>query len=416
MNRPKTTFLEAANAIGAKLCRDALWSGARCNWLGDSMEFTSNTWAVAHRSFGPDLYSGTSGVALFLAQLYQATGERLYRVTAQGGARQALSRLEDIAPAARIGFYSGATGIAYALIKVGEIFDDQSFIGEAFKILAGLTEDDPSQQGLDVIAGSAGAIPALLGIHRKYGKEFLVDLSIRHGEHLLATARRSEIGWSWNTLNLTSQQDLTGFSHGTAGIAWALLELSRATKQEKFREAAEQGFRYERHWFSAEHGNWPDFRDLNSPAPSEGQALSYGVAWCHGAPGIGLSRVRAYELSGEEVYRREAEAALQTTASLLSLPAYAGQNNYSLCHGLCGNAELLIYASQVLRNADYQSLADQVGEQGIEQSQQRGLPWPCGVPGGGETPGLMLGLAGIGYYYLRLYDPEVAAPVLIILP
>jgi lantibiotic modifying enzyme len=34
--------------------------------------------------------------------------------------------------------------------------------------------------------------------------------------------------------------------------------------------------------------------------------------------------------------------------------------------------------------------------------------------GGGETPNLMLGLAGIGYFYLRLYDPVKYPSVLII--
>ena len=32
-------FLETAAFLGRRLCRDALWAGDRCNWLGDSMEF-----------------------------------------------------------------------------------------------------------------------------------------------------------------------------------------------------------------------------------------------------------------------------------------------------------------------------------------------------------------------------------------
>ena len=38
------------------------------------------------------------------------------------------------------------------------------------------------------------------------------------------------------------------------------------------------------------------------------------------------------------------------------------------------------------------------------------------VPGGGETPNLMIGLAGIGYFYLRLYDPVAVPSVLIMQP
>jgi hypothetical protein len=43
-----------------------------------------------------------------------------------------------------------------------------------------------------------------------------------------------------------------------------------------------------------------------------------------------------------------------------------------------------------------------VGEQGIEQIERQDLRWPCGVTDGDETPNLMLGTAGIGYFYLRL--------------
>src|ERR1044072_1330886 len=109
--RKDGTFLEAADFIAALLCRDAVWSGGRCNWLGDSMEFVGGQWATAHRAFGADLYSGTSGVALFLAAVYAKAPEPLFRETAAGGARQALSRLDEIPGPARIGFYTGHTGV-----------------------------------------------------------------------------------------------------------------------------------------------------------------------------------------------------------------------------------------------------------------------------------------------------------------
>ncbi|WP_442168444.1 lanthionine synthetase LanC family protein, partial [Rhizobium leguminosarum] len=82
------------------------------------------------------------------------------------------------------------------------------------------------------------------------------------------------------------------------GIAWALLELHRETSLEAFRIAAEEGFRYEQHWFSPEQENWPDLRNYQAKATGTKQSLAYSTAWCHGAPGIGLSRLRAYEISG----------------------------------------------------------------------------------------------------------------------
>src|ERR1044072_9888400 len=121
MSAQGETFLEAADYIAARLCRDAVGACARCNWLGDSMEFVGGQWTVAHRAFGADLYSGTSGIALFLAEVFKKTGELLFREAAEGGARQALSRLEEMPPQTRIGFYTGHTGIGYALTSIGEL-------------------------------------------------------------------------------------------------------------------------------------------------------------------------------------------------------------------------------------------------------------------------------------------------------
>ncbi|HEX8337304.1 MAG TPA: lanthionine synthetase LanC family protein, partial [Pyrinomonadaceae bacterium] len=282
-----------------------------------------------------------------------------------------------------------------------------------------LTAFEPDDRATDVLAGSAGAIPALLHLHRRYGPEPLLELARRHGEFLVGAARKTQTGWSWNTLNIAPEQrrqDLNGFSHGAAGISWALLELWKATGEAKFRVAAEQGFAYERQWFDARQENWPDFRGLYDAWSGTPGQPGFMAAWCHGAPGIGLSRVRAYELTNQEVYRREAEAALRCTSRTLAAAPAHGQVNYSLCHGSAGNAELLVYAARAFGDDSHRQLAEQVGLLGVEHYSKSLSPWPCGVLQGGETPGLLLGLAGIGHFYLRLHDPAGVPSVLIILP
>jgi type 2 lantibiotic biosynthesis protein LanM len=414
MDQLETNFLETANSIGAKLCRDALRDGRRVNWMGDSSELIGGNWTVAHRALGPDLYNGTSGVALFLARLYQQTNEKLHRSTAEAAARHALSRLDDVFPTARTSFYTGLTGIAYGLIEIGELFDDQDFISEGLKILKTSAQEKIGEQGLDVVAGSAGAIPALLSIYRRYPKDFILKSAVAHGEHLLKTAVKDDSGWSWNTLNMAVQYNLTGFSHGTAGIAWALYELFNQTKKQKFADAAEQAVNYERHHFSSQHENWPDFRGLYDQTIPLAEPICYPVAWCHGATGIGLSRLRLYELFNDQSYRDEAEAALRTTSKIFDENNHFIKSDFSLCHGASGDAELLIYASRVLENPDYKAFAERVGRTGVAEFQKNNNPWPCGVQNGGETPGLLLGLAGIGYFYLRLHDSDLVPSVLII--
>lgn len=369
------------------------------------MEMLNGNWTVAHRSFGPQLYNGTSGIALFLVRLFAATGEPRFRRTAEGALEQALSRKSDMPSRASIGFYTGLTGVAYALAELGRQ-------NEAVQIFEELAAHDFEEQGLDVLGGSAGAIPALLLMRLSLDRPFLLDLATLHGERLLNTARKSDIGWSWNTVNLPPEQpyrDLTGFSHGVAGIAWALLELFRVTRDVRFRAAAEEGFRYERHWFDAPRENWPDFRSLYDPTALS-KTPAYPVAWCHGAPGIGLSRLRGYQITGDEILRKEAEAAIRTTARSLD----PGNGSFALCHGTAGNAELLLYAAEVLGDGAYEAAAAKAGREGIAIYEQQRSPWPCGVTGGGETPDLMLGVAGIGNFYLRLYDAEKNPPVVIL--
>jgi lantibiotic modifying enzyme len=211
-------------------------------------------------------------------------------------------------------------------------------------------------------------------------------------------ARRRDEGSSWTTL--PGKPDLAGLSHGASGIALALLELHHVTGDARHLQAAREGFRFERSLFDPRLENWADVR---------GTEPAFPVAWCHGAPGIGLARLRAYELLREEQWRAEAEAALRTTRR--SLEASTPGADFSLCHGVAGNAELFLYAAQVLRDPSLLDVATTAGLWGLELYERPARPWPCGVRAGGENPSLMLGLAGIGWFYLRLHDPHGTPPV-----
>ena len=405
-------YLEAADGLGARLCRDAIWSGTRCNWLGDSMEFVESRWQVTHRTFGPELYNGTSGIALFLAYLFAFTQERIFRKTTQGALNCALSQVDRVDPATGFGFYSGRTGIAYALMKIGEILSEEQLVQQGLELTERATRQEPSSsQSWDVVSGSAGVIPVLLKLNARYGRESLAEAAVHHGDLVLHAANRSDEGWSWKTIGDMAAKNLTGFSHGTAGIAWSLLELHNQIKEQRFLEAAKEALRYERRWFDPQQENWPDFRSLNQTG-----APACAAAWCHGAPGIGLSRVRVYQLLHDEESLAETRAAVRTTIKTLNAAISTGQGNYSLCHGNCGNAELLISAGDVLGDNESLKTVEQLADDALEKYHRARNPWPCGVLNGGETPNLMLGLAGVGYFYLRLYDRRKVPNVLLVGP
>jgi lantibiotic modifying enzyme len=87
---------------------------------------------------------------------------------------------------------------------------------------------------------------------------------------------------------------------------------------------------------------------------------------------------------------------------------HAGFGSFSLCHGLAGNGEILLYGLQVLRSewGRQAGLAIEVASTGIEAYSKPSSAWPCGIDDC-ESPGLMIGLAGIGRFYLRMRDSAI---------
>ena len=396
-------FLEAADRIGATLCRDAIWSQNKCNWTGWAIEFSGAGWGPVYRAQGPTLYDGAAGIAIFLAHLSALTGDRLQRQAAVGALNCAFSGLDRLAPDFLSSIYSGAAGVAYAAIQAGEALGERSMVRRGLDLLMSCTNTPLDGKWLDVLGGSAGCIPVLL----QHG---LVEEAVTHGKVLLRAAVKSDRGWSWDTMTGQTTANLTGYGHGAAGIATALLELWRATRDNEFKAAALEAFRYEQSYFSQENHNWPDLRSMTAYGVPASQTV-YAVAWCHGAPGIGLARLRALEILGDEpAIRHDLDAAIQSTLASLNAPG----TNMSLCHGTAGNADLLIDAARTLDRADLLLAAENAARQAIDQQAQGDMPWPCGVNGGGETPNLMLGLAGIGYFFLRLNNSRNVPSVLLL--
>ena len=421
-NSPK--FLNAAEQIGISLCKRAFWSNSRCNWIGRSIQETdSMTVSSYNKALSPDVYEGTGGIALFMINLYSIDKNEQFRIAAEGAINQALSKIEELQPISRFGLFSGKLGVAYVATRIGKNLDNNFYIEKSLGIFENLQNKFQDPHLMDVISGNASAIPILIDLYQFFREERLLELSIKLGEELIDNSIKESYGWSWdgraNSI-MESSNNLTGFSHGTAGIGCALLELYNATKEIKFLDAAKKAFSYEDYWFNVRNNNWPDFRvDKRIRGFKKSNVdLNYAFAWCHGAPGIGLSRLRAYDLLKDEEYFRDSKLSTETSVKFLEQNIHRTNNtvqDFSLCHGLSGVCETLLYANQVLKDNRYKLIADNVGLYGIEHYLNTGISWPCGIKGT-ETPGLMLGIAGIGNFYLRLFESQKTTSPLIILP
>jgi len=375
----RPAFLESAKRIGAILCRDAIWDGGACNWIGHSEGDPADSPSVSRRvsALGPDVYGGTAGIALFLAQLHRAAGEPRLRDTAVGAIRQALARVAeapvDLAP---LGLYTGRLGIAWAAARVGRWLGDSDLEACGLALAQELVAGPRDAPCLDVMGGTAGAILALLELGGPGSAA-----AVRLGDELAAAPPQGGT--------------LTGMSHGAAGIGLALAALHSRTQSAHLRDAGIAAFAYEDRWFDAERQNW---RDLRKP-PLGGEPFT--MAWCHGAPGSGLARLRASTLIPDKAasWRPTIDAAATAAASWLALHVRDRAMDVTLCHGLAGVTELLSAASP--RHDDLVARAWRAAI----AAHERAASWPSGVASRAHNPSLMVGLAGVGHALLRLHDP-----------
>jgi class II lanthipeptide synthase len=402
MNAGRERFLEAASRIGRRLCRDAVWSEGRCNWLGWAMEPHGGQWVSVYRAMGVSVYDGAAGIGLFLARLAHLDDDPIMATTAVGAMAQALTAVDELSAAGEYGFYSGLSGVAQCCIEAGTALGREDLVARGFSAMLVGAKLPPQPQRLDVINGSAGLIPALIEAAERFQREEFIEAAVRHGAHLVGLAARTDRGWSWDTLGAPNDPHLLGFAHGASGIAYALGLLSSATGRRDFLEAAREGLRYERAHFRPSEGNWPDLRSFVQPGPTGEPPCM--LAWCHGAPGIGFARLALHWLYPDDMsILAEAETAVRTTAATLG-QASLGTGNFSLCHGDGRNADLLILAADILDRPDLRREAENAAARALDRFEDARAPWPCGVPGAGESPNLLLRVAGIGYFLLRLYD------------
>ena len=407
--------LAVAIGIGEILCREAIWHDQYCTWIGKRLGSDGHKGrlnATSHETLGPNLYAGSSGVAWFLAELAIVTGDKRVRKTALGAIRHSLARAEFMHDSLRLGSYVGWLGIALSAARIGTLFGEQCLLKQATRLMKRALSESSQLWEPDMMGGNAGAIVSILVLRRILDSPDLLAYAIRLGDELLQRAWISEIGRSWKSEIHQYKHDLTGFSHGTAGIGYALLELFKETEEVRYRDAAEDAFRYERHWFNDKAANWPDFRQEARKAKRKPKRRSFTLAWCHGAPGIAISRLHGYQITNSKVCLHEAKIALQTTAKAVQSCLTAEEPDFSLCHGLAGNTDILLYGNQVLGDGAKERvrLVTDAVNFGVNRYLQQKSKWLCGSVSG-QNPSLMVGLSGVGLLFLRFYCKTLPTPL-----
>ena len=186
------------------------------------------------------------------------------------------------------------------------------------------------------------------------------------------------------------------------------MELGGATGDVRFLAAGLDGFAWERDAF------WPQLESWlrgggETPPPLES---TVAIAWCYGAPGVGIARLRALAQARSPEERRALQTEVEEAARK-TLDRGFGEN-HCLCHGDLGNLDFLLQAREALGDPGLDAATDRQARDVLAGIARDG--WLCGTRGSVESPGLMNGVAGIGYGLLRLADPGRVPSVLALEP
>ncbi|WP_405142221.1 type 2 lanthipeptide synthetase LanM family protein [Sphaerisporangium sp. NBC_01403] len=386
-------LLAAACGLADQIIGRGYRDGTRVNWLGLEPA-GGHRWTLM--PLGAGLATGYSGTALFLTELAHVTGIQRYATAA----RRALAPLPDLlaalaarpehVPAIGCGGFSGFGGIAYALARLADLLDDAvlSDCAETAVRLAALaveTDDD-----LGVADGSAGCLAAMLSVHELTGSPAARRTATACADRLLAHPATSGLP--------------SGFAAGTAGAGWALLRFAASGGGDRYAEHGRELLTRSASELLTGSASELVTRSASELETGSAASLTSAPSWCRGAPGVALA------LADSPALLADPAISALVDRVVTGIPRGGLLPDHSLCHGEAGRLDLLAVAAERGRTPAVIALLQQGGA--LLAALERYGP-RCGTADV-AGPGLLHGLAGIGFALLRLGAPHQVPSVLLL--
>jgi serine/threonine protein kinase len=381
---PVRDYLGVAEAVGNDLCESSLEQGRHRYWESQH--------PIQQGRAGRDLYAGSSGPALYLCQLYDATLNHKYLEIAESCGRWLAETAPNYSLARKMpGLYFGGCGPGLLYLKLGVLLRSSDWISRAAEI--GRSASKTSPHSPDILTGEAGTGLYFLMLAQEVDDASFLDSASACLDHLAST--REGAGFAWTIPpdhESLSGNAYLGFSHGTAGIGYFVAEyagftgdagakdlcLRLATWLAEFAEPNGEGLA------------WPITTNGEGPGPPY---------WCHGSGGIMRFLLSAYEATGESWLLDYATGAARM---LVSRSSWTGPTQ---CHGLAGAVESLIDIWQETGNEFWFEQATELAENLMAYRSMSG--WTMEYRDA-WAPDLLVGEAGIGSAFLRLARPTFA--------
>ena len=376
-------------------------------------------------SVGYTLYTHSPGVIPFALELHHATGDEQYLDAAVRGAAHLAAGLDDVPGA---GLYTGLAGIAFVLAETwratGRESDRITAAGATSRLIDGARRvgggvawprgsGSDAIESNDIISGTAGTGLALLHLGRALRYDDALEAAEGAGRRLLDRAVETPTGLRWDMWPGYARE-MPNFSHGTAGIAYFLATLHRATGERDFLEAALAGARYLTSLATLGDGDAdpPEYRIFHSRPGGEDL---YYLSWCHGPVGTNRLFYQLGQITGDAEWHawvaRGSRGVMATGIPERRTPGF--WENIGQCCGTAGAAEHFLTLHRTTGNAEYRAFADRLNTDLVRRATTVSAPSGAGRKWTQAEhrvqpellvaqTGHMQGAAGVGKYFLHM--------------
>jgi lantibiotic modifying enzyme len=387
------------------------------------------------------IYSGSAGTVLFFLQLARVTGDASHLESAARGADYLAGSWRETAekpgegvlsgPGLNLALYGGVTGTAFVLNETAKATGNDKYRRAAEEATDYVVRAaKPAGAGLEWSGAPGVAADGSIVLYLLYAAD-------EFGEHRhLVTARKAADrileravsepngGLSWRGFpafpGLPKDAYFPNFEGGTAGVAYVLARVSRATHDARYLDAARRGAAHLQS-IATVHGDaalipyrFPDLTDV------------YYLGFCHGPAGTARTFYELQRLTQDPAYQqwteRLAQGVLQSGIPELQTPGY--WNVVCQCCGSAAVIELFVGLWAASGRPEYLSFAQRVARQLVTrgsdldgkgtrwyQAWTRVRPWEVSA----ET-GYSIGAAGVGTALLHVHLASIGKYRAILLP
>ncbi|KAI0500016.1 hypothetical protein KFK09_018224 [Dendrobium nobile] len=328
----------------------------------------------------PTLYTGSLGTAFLLLKKYRVTNNR----SDLDLCRDIIKACDSASRGSRhVTFICGRAGVCALGAVVAKQLGDRKLLDYYLRSFKEITL--PVGVPNELLYGRAGYLWACSFLNKHIGEgtipstytDSIVKEVIREGRKL-SNKGSCPLMYEWHG------KKYWGAAHGLAGIMHVLMDMELKAEEIEYVKGTLLYMINNR--FPS--GNYPS---------SENSETDRLVHWCHGAPGITLTLVKAAQVFGDERFFQAAVDAAEVVWNRGLL------RRVGICHGISGNAYVFLSLYRSTGNAEYLYRAKAFACFLLDRAHEL---VSTGQMHGGDNPlSLFEGQGGMAYLFLDMTSP-----------